>query len=198
MGPMMTEWSGKGSGMVVCLGWGMVADQVRPIFGGWKALVVGVHHPTEWAEVARQLPVGWPQVGISWGVHGMTQPGWVIAGAYSVPHSGVLRLFDRDPDRFMARFWEGYPPHPPVPMDTLREGLRWLQSAEVPPTVSHRRWWHGSEDRVIPLARATQWATAMGTPIAVMPHTTHLSWLRHDRVYSQLSTFLCHADVGRS
>lgn len=198
VGAVITSWSGKGPGVVVCLGWGMSAQQVRPLFHDWQTLVVGVHHPREWAGVCRQFPSDWRQIGISWGVHGMTKPGWVIAGAYAVPHPGVLRLFDRNPAAFMARFWEGYPPTSPVPTGTLREGLAWLRGAAFNATLRHRVWWHGEGDTVIPLALATQWAGALGTPLHVMPRTTHLSWLQDEGLGFQhtLSDFLSHPDGG--
>jgi|GEM_PF-1425978 len=177
MAPVITEWAGKGPGLVVWLGWGMAAHQVKPLLNGWHALVVGVHHPHEWSTVAPSIPTTWRQLGISWGVHGMTQPGWVIAGAYAAPHPGVLRLFDRDPDRFMTQFWEGHPPHPPVSTAILRDGLAWLQSADSTATMTHQQWWHGGMDTVIPVSVATQWAASSKTPLSIMPKATHLSWL---------------------
>lgn len=186
-------WEGKGDGIQLILGWGMQVNQVYSLFQSWATTVVIPMDPMGMSGTLHQLPVPKCQIAFSMGACWVRSgcPSLVMSGAWSVGHPATLRLFRRDPTRFMTTFWDGLAPLPSWPIDRLDGALAWLDGAPSrpfpqPPT----QWCHADEDGVISLSTVRQWIGHQATELTIIPHHGHTSWWQTEAAHRVVSGFL--------
>lgn len=190
---VVQSWQGKGAGVQLILGWGMQVNQIWPLFKSWATTVIIPISPINMANTLYSLPSPRCQIAFSMGACWVRPdcPSLVLSGAWSVGHPSTLRLFRRDPQRFMTQFWDGVSPMPSWSLSQLEGALVWLDaSADRPAPVSPTYWYHATGDAVIPPAMVRNWISAGSTQLGMIPNHGHTSWWGTNEAEQLISHFL--------